>query len=55
MNYPVWKYHPEQERVLVHDMVQDAILGPDWSVNPPNSVEVIEVPEKRKPGRPKKA
>jgi hypothetical protein len=48
MNYPVWKSNGT-DSTLVHDMVQDAMLGPEWKVVPPE-----EVLEKRKPGRPKK-
>ena len=48
MNFPVWKKKDGEEPILVMDMVQNAMLGPDYVELP------TEVVVKRGPGRPPK-
>jgi hypothetical protein len=48
MNYPVWKSNGI-DTILVHDMVQNAMLGDSYKVITPEDVVA-----KRGPGRPKK-
>jgi hypothetical protein len=43
--YPIWRYHPEKEPLIVRSLEQDENLGDGWVDSPNDFPKVEETPE----------